>query len=243
LLQHLCRFESCLRFKEIVMEANKDEQTWQNLPAWNEEQSNEEIIEQRLDNDYSIPNFLSPSKLADNITTEWIEHRIIEGVAKYNTKFVIIDHLGYIDDFGEDGKYKRENTAYRVGKVMRELKNIAKRWDVIIYLSVHISQHDESQPPTRKDIKNSSDIIQECDTALFLWRNNEGKGKKKVYKNETMVSIQKNRRKGKNGTFGLCFNTDNGSYYESNWIDEYYDELAQQEEEDSDDSEMRGYRR
>lgn len=183
------------------------------------EQSNEEIVEQRLDNGYSIPRFLSPENLASKVNVDWIEQRIIEGIAKYNTKFVLIDHLGYVDDFGADEKYRRENLAYRIGQVMKSLKNIAKRWNVIILLLVHISQKDEAHPPTLEDIKNSSDIAQESDMVIMLWRKNTQEGKVRIYQNETLVSVMANRRTGKNGNVGLKFDTETGQYVEDNgWV-------------------------
>jgi replicative DNA helicase len=183
------------------------------------EQSNEEIVEQRQENGYSIPRFLSPARLSAQVTVEWIEHRIIEGIAKYNSKFVLIDHLGYIDNFGAKGEYKKENLAYRVGQVMRELKNVAKRWNVVIVLLVHISQKDEGKPPTMEDIKNSSDISQESDLVMMLWRKNELRHKVRVYEDRTMVSVLANRRTGRNGNIGLAFDTRVGRYREDNtWV-------------------------
>lgn len=183
------------------------------------EQSAEELIEQRMENGFLVPNILSPDNLATRKTVSWVEERIVEGIAKFNTKLVLIDHLGYIDNEGEGGKNKRENLAYRVGEVMRDLKDIAKRWDIIILLLVHISQHDEGLPPSRKDIKNSSDIIQECDTAIFVWRKNTMKNKVRIYENKTLLSVQKNRRSGKNVNVGLEFDTSTGWYKEENsWV-------------------------
>lgn len=184
------------------------------------EQSNEELVAQRRANGYSIPRFLSPSKLADRVTTDWIEERVVEGIAKYNTKLVLIDHLGYINDFGKNSEFRGENTAYRIGQVMKALKNIAKKWNVVVLLLVHISQHDEGKPPSREDIKNSSDIAQESDTIILLWRKNSQKNKIRVYDNKTMLYVQKNRRTGKNGTIGLNFNTTTGQYEEENgWVE------------------------
>lgn len=198
------------------------------------EQSNEEIIEQRYDNGYSIPKFLSPEKLAARVTVDWIEERIVEGIAKYNSKFVLIDHLGYINDFGTEGEFKRENLAYRIGQIMKGLKNLAKKWGVIIVLLVHISQKDESHPPTMEDIKNSSDIAQESDMVVMLWRKNEQKNKVRIYQNETLVSVMANRRTGRNGNVGLKFNTTTGRYEEDNaWV-KSMEESAKQEIEADD---------
>ena len=183
------------------------------------EQSNEEIVEQRYDNGYSVPKFLSPEKLASKVNVDWIEERIVEGIAKYDTKLVLIAHLGYIDDFGVDDRYRRENLAYRIGQVMRSLKNLAKKWNVVILLLVHISQKDESHPPTLEDIKNSSDIAQESDMVIMLWRKNSQENKVRIYSNETLVSVMANRRTGRNGNVGLKFETTSGRYVEdNNWV-------------------------
>ncbi len=190
------------------------------------EQSNEELILQRLDNGYSIPKFLSPRKLASRVTVDWIEQRIIEGIAKYNTKLVVIDHLGYIDDFGNDNQYKRENHSYRIEMVMKGLKNIAKRWNVIIIINVHISQADEAKPPTLQDLKGSSSILQESDMVMMLWRKNTFKNKVRVYENKTLVSVLANRRTGKNGNIGLEFNASTGRYDENNkWVELMVEEV------------------
>lgn len=199
------------------------------------EQSNEELIEQRLENGQTIPNFLSPSKLAARVTTDWIEQRIIEGISKYNTKLVVIDHLGYIDNHGANGKNSRENLAYRVGEVMRDLKTIAKRWDVAIVLLCHISQKDEGHPPTLEDLKNSSDILQESDMVIMLWRKNTQKKKVRIYEDKTLVSVMANRRNGRNGNIGLRYNTKTGGYENDNdWVRDM-EEIAKAEI-DSDDA-------
>lgn len=195
------------------------------------EQSNEELIEQRQENGYSVPEFLSPRKLAGRVTVDWIEERIIEGIAKYNTKMVVIDHLGYIDDFGDSQQYKKENLAYRIEMIMKGLKSVAKRWGIVIVLLVHISQADEGNPPSTKDLKNSSAILQESDTVMLLWRKNYIENKVRIYQNETMVSVQKNRRTGKNKNIGLKFDSDTGRYQENNsWV-ESMEATAQAEKE------------
>lgn len=183
------------------------------------EQSNEELVEQYHENGYKVPNFLSPSKLASRVHTDWIEQRIIEGIAKYNTKLVVIDHLGYVDNYGANGKNRGENLAYRLGEVMRDLKNVAKRWNVCILLLCHISQKDEGHPPTLEDLKNSSDILQESDKVIMLWRKNALKKKIRVYEDKTLVSVMANRRTGKNSNLGMVFNTKTGEYESDNdWV-------------------------
>lgn len=184
------------------------------------EQNAEELISQRMERSFIIPRFLSPARIEAFVTTNWIEERVVEGIAKYNTKMVVIDHLGYIDNLGKEGVHKRENLAYRLGMVMKELKSIARKWDVLIILLVHVSEGDEGRPPSLQDIGNSSDIKKESDTVIGIWRKNTSKNKVRIYENKTMLSVLANRRFGKNGNVGLVFDDQKGIFYENNaWVE------------------------
>lgn len=200
------------------------------------EQSNYELVEQRLENNYSIPKFLSPKNLAARVTVEWIEERIIEGIAKHNSKVVVIDHLGYIYDFGSNNRYARENHAFRIQIIMQSLKSIAKRWNITIVLLVHISQTDEGKPPSLQDLKGSSSILQESDLVLMLWRKNELKNKIRIYEDKTMVSVLANRKNGKNGSIGMTFDRSTGRYVQNNeWVKDMVDiALSSQNKEEFD---------
>lgn len=195
------------------------------------EQSNEELLEQRVENGWSIPRFLSPKALAARVSTDWIEERVVEGIAKYNTKLVLIDHLGYINDM--EGEFRRENLAYRIEKVMQSLKNIAKKWGVVIVLLVHIVKSDEGKPPSLEDLKGSQSILGESDKVLMLWRKNSLKKKIRVYDNKTLLSVLANRRNGRNGNVGLVFDTKTGLYREDNsWVDSLVAAAQQAVEQD-----------
>lgn len=195
------------------------------------EQTAEEIISQRLERGYAIPHFLSPNRHDTFVSTDWIEQRIIEGIAKYNTKMVVIDHLGYIEN---NTKNQRENLAYRIGMVMKELKGMAKRWDVFIVLLVHVSEGDEGRPPSLQDIGNSSDIKKESDTVIAIWRKNKKQNKVRIYENKTMLSVLANRRFGRNGNVGLEFDTEKGVYTSNHsWV-EQMEEIAQMQDNDDD---------
>ena len=194
------------------------------------EQSAEEIIDYRLSEGYYIPHLFSPDRVASAVTMEWIEHRIVEGIAKYNTKLVVIDHLGFIDNYGENRKYARENLAERIGLNVRELKSIAKRWNVIVVLAVHISQNDETKLPALHDIKNSSSIAQEADKVIMVWRENtKGKHDQPEYTNNVVLSVQANRQRG-NGNIKVVFDIRTGDYYESDY-ELSLEKIAQQEKD------------
>lgn len=183
------------------------------------EQSAEELINQRLRNGYEVPRFLTPEKLAARVSVDWIEERVVEGIAKHGTKMVVIDHLGYINDFGENERYGRENLAYRIQLMMQEMKTVAKRWNVLVLLLVHISQQDESKPPTLADLKGSSGILQESDKVLLLWIKNEVKKKVRIYSTQVLLNVAANRQTGNKGNIGLNFDTTTGRYEEDNsWV-------------------------
>lgn len=198
------------------------------------EQSAEEIIAFRLSEGYSIPRLFSPDRTAPSPTVEWIEHRIVEGIAKYDTRMVVIDHLGFIDSFGENRKYARENLAERIAMTVRELKNIAKRWNVIIVLAVHISQNDETKLPALHDIKNSSSIAQEADKVIMVWRENtKDKHGQPEYTNKVVLSVQANRQRG-NGNVKVVFDEKTGDYCETE-EEMVYEEEARRQRESEDD--------
>lgn len=182
------------------------------------EQSAEELIEQRTANGQFIPHFYTNQTYAARVRPDWIEQRVIEGVAKFNSRLVVIDHLGYVDP---DQKYDRDPDHLRIERKMQAIKNIAKRWNVIVILLVHISQLDESTPPSLLNLKGSSAIKQECDKVIMLWRKNRMHNKIRMYHNETLFSLQKNRWSGKNGSVGLMYQPETGNYVEWNgWVED-----------------------
>lgn len=186
------------------------------------EQGADEVISQRLERGYSVPHFLAPRRSETFVLTNWIEERVVEGIAKYNTGMVVIDHFGYIDTNGENGQWKRENLAYRIGQTMKEINHIGDKWNVMVVLMVHVSEGDEGKPPQLTDIGNSSDIKKESDIVIGIWRKNALKKKVRVYdpENKTMLSVLKSRRMGKIGSVGLIFDDRTGKYHpEQGWVD------------------------
>ena len=188
------------------------------------EQGAEELLSQRMERGFSIPHFLAPKRHETFVLPQWIEERIVEGIAKYDSKMIVIDHLGYIDNNGEGGKWKRENLPYRIGQVMKEIRGFAVKWNVIVFLLVHVSEGDESRPPQLQDIGNSSDIKKESDTVIGIWRKNSLQKKIRVYDNKTMLSVLANRRFGKNGNVGLVFDEISGAFTaEQTWVQSLVD--------------------
>lgn len=195
------------------------------------EQGAEELISQRIERQYQIPHFLAPIRNDTFVPVDWIEERVVEGIAKYNSKMVVIDHLGYIDTNGPNGAWKRENLPYRIGNTMKLINGLAEKWNVLVILLVHVSEGDEGRPPQLQDIGNSSDIKKESDTVIGIWRKNRLVKKIRIYDDKTMLSVLANRRFGRNGNIGLSFDTDQGVFREDNeWVDKLVNEAEMENE-------------
>lgn len=190
------------------------------------EQSSEELIEQRYTNQQFVPRYLSPKKHSSRVQADWIEQRIVEAIAKYNSHMVVIDHMGYID---AGTRYERSGEHIQIEKKLQDIKHLAIKWNVIVVILIQLNQLDESIPPSLKDLKGSSAIRQECDKVIFLWRKNELQGKVRVYEDDVLVSMQKNRFTGRNGNLGMHFEFKTGEYLvtpkSKSWV-EQMEEIA-----------------
>lgn len=179
-------------------------------PVWVPfEESAEELVRKFHERNEKPPLFYTPQNITGN-TTAWIEKRVVEGKVKYNSRIFFIDHLHFIVPFSSD----RLDT--RIGQAMRELKQIAKKHEVIIVLVAHLKKTNMVVSPNLEDLRDSSFIAQEADTVMMLWRktyrDDDGE---MVISNETLLSVQANRRTGTTGNVKLIF--ENGRFMEKDW--------------------------
>ena len=179
-------------------------------PVWVPfEESAEELVRKFHERNEQPPLFYTPQNITGN-TTVWIEKRVIEGKVKYGSKIFFIDHLHFIVPFSSD----RLDT--RIGQAMRELKAIAKKHEVIIVLVAHLKKTNMTLSPTLEDLRDSSFIAQEADTVMMLWRKtHRDDDGEMVIGNETLLSVQANRRTGSTGNVKLIF--DKGRFLEKEW--------------------------
>lgn len=147
-----------------------------------------------------IPYFTLPKNLIGN-SVEWIEKKIIESIAKYGTKIVFLDHLHYIVDLKTISQ--RAGISLLIGGIMRELKRIAIKWNICIFLIAHTTKTRYDIAPELSDIRDSSFISQEADTVLMMWRlrNKKTNG----FTNEARLVVKANRRNGQTGGLNLIF--------------------------------------
>lgn len=188
------------------------------------EESAEELIRKFLDRGEEPPRAFTPENMKGS-AMEWIESKIVESIAKYDTKIVFIDQLDFIVPLMGD------NHSLSIGKTMRDLKALAKKWNVIIFIICHLSKTRMDTQPTMEDLKGSSSIGQEADTVILLWRETKREDGQVVITDNVNISVQANRRTGKTGNVKMVY--ENGKFLEKEWknyqdekVNELYDEIT-----------------
>lgn len=186
-------------------------------PVWFPfEESAEELMRKFIEREEEVPYGFTPENIKGS-TVEWIESKVVESIAKHNSQIVFIDQLDFIVPMNGD------NHALMVGKTMRDLKAIAKKWNVIIFLICHLSKARMDTQPTLEDLKGSSSIGQEADTVILLWRETKREDGQVVITNNVNISVQANRRTGKTGNIKMIY--EGGHFLEEDWKRTNDDEL------------------
>jgi len=134
----------------------------------------------------------------------------IERIHKKNPKIedYFIDHAGFIrtkEDITDDHK--------KLGFITKELKSLAKRLGVKIWLLSQLNRNVEQRPnkrPTLSDLRASGSIEEDADLILGLYRDSyyrvkEGKEKEEIHPNPMEILMLK-QRDGETGTVELSFN-------------------------------------
>lgn len=173
------------------------------------EEPAEELVQKFLDRGEQPPEFFAPQKMSSN-ALQWIEKKIIEGKAKYDSNLVFIDHLHYILPRSTD-------LAQEIGFTVRALKTLAMKWNVTIVLLAHLRKTEINRNPNFDDLRDSSSIAQEADTVILIWRKTTKNAKTGEVEigNETNVSVQANRRTGKTGNVKMVYKE--GRFFEEDW--------------------------
>ena len=137
--------------------------------------------------------FYLPRKLKQK-SMEWIEDRIIEAKAKFNTRAVFIDHLHYVVDMEKMNK----SSSLEIGSVVRALKSIAVDLNVSIFLMAHMSKTKYDEMPNEEGLRDSSFITQESDKTLLVWRERKRDRKTKQFdfSGRTALIVSNDRREG-----------------------------------------------
>lgn len=172
------------------------------------EESAEELVRKYLERGEQPPNSFTPENLKGS-AIKWIESKIVESIAKYNSRVVFIDQLDFIVPMGGD------NHHLNIAKTMRDLKGLAKKWNIVIFIICHLQKARMDTQPTLEDLRGSSSIAQEADTVMLLWRETKRENGQLIITDNVNVSVQANRRFGKTGNVMMCYQ--DGHFIEHDW--------------------------
>lgn len=144
----------------------------------------------------------------------WVEKKIQEGKEKFGIKAVFIDHLGFLmpKTQGILGKNMSSNYATFLTQVMRDLKTVALKEEIIIFLPVHMNKvYQKGGGSDINSIKDSSGISQESDLVFLIEREREkGEESRSYFTSLTTITLAKNRKTGM--TVVAKFNMLNGRF-------------------------------
>lgn len=171
------------------------------------EEGVEELVEKFHDRGEETPMFYSPKSMKP-YSLDWVEEKLVEAIAKYNSRVMVIDHLDFIVPFNSD------RHDLRVSEAMRYLKGLAKKWNVVVFLICHLTKAKMDVQPTLEDLRGSASIGQEADTVLLLWREMKRENGEVIITDNVNVSVQAARR-GKPGNVKMIFKE--GRFIEEEW--------------------------
>ena len=161
-----------------------------------------EILQKKLsfDKDYEIPEFYTPELYTEE-SIDWIKLKMLEGKYKWGCKVVVIDNLHYItqSEGAKAPRYDKLLTSY-----CKELKDFAIRWNMTIFLLVHMNKTPDNRPPTVFDIADTAGIGQIADKVWFVQREGDT--------NITNWFSDRDRQTGYKGK--IEFEFDRGSFHE-----------------------------
>ncbi len=126
--------------------------------------------------------FYLPVMLKDN-TLDWIEQRIWEAKLKYDCRIVFIDHLHFLLELRG-----RANPSFEIGYIVRGLKTIAKKFNIVVFLVAHVTKTKQGDELDIHDIRDSGFIACESDSVLMVWRT--------ASENGAILKVAKNRKEG-----------------------------------------------
>lgn len=101
---------------------------------------------------------------------EWIEKEIRYAVKKNLVGVVVVDHVGFLTPRSKTMSASHaSNYSTFLTQIIRELKDIAVKYNISIILPVHINK-GRGEEPDQSSIANSSGIAQEVDFVWIMYR-------------------------------------------------------------------------
>lgn len=131
-----------------------------------------------------LPIFYLPEKLKSH-DMAWVEDRIDESRAKYDTRVCFVDHLHFLFDM-----VRSRNLSLDIGHVVRSLKRFAVEKEMVVFLLCHLAKIKKGDDPSYFDLRDSSLIAQESDCVMLVKRTEEEGA------NTALVKVEFHRRTG-----------------------------------------------
>ncbi len=140
----------------------------------------------------NMPLFYLPLKLREK-NVKWIEERIWEATLKYGVKAIFIDHLHFLVDL-----IRLRNPSIEIGSIVRLLKSIAIRHNVVVFLIAHLMKIKSDKVPSVEDLRDSSFIAQDSDSVIIIHRKEKEHefGQPTEYRDEARLTVHTHRRTG-----------------------------------------------
>ena len=149
-----------------------------------------------------------------NLTTQDIRSKIKQILFEQNKiGLIIIDYLQLL----LNSKSKSENRVQELSQITRELKNLAKEFQIPVIALSQLSRNVENRinkRPVLSDLRESGSIEQDADLVLMLYRENYYNSM--VEKNENITAAEliiAKHRNGPLGTVELSFQTDPTKFF------------------------------
>ncbi|NPU86367.1 MAG: hypothetical protein HPY65_17955 [Syntrophaceae bacterium] len=114
-----------------------------------------------------IPMIYMPAKLKPR-ALDWFEERVMEGMVKYGSRVIFVDHLHYLVDLAKQKKFDIE-----IGAIIRRLKTLAVSNNLVIFLLCHTTKGKHDAGLSYESIRDSSFISQESDCCIMVKRTPE----------------------------------------------------------------------
>ena len=149
-----------------------------------------------------------------NLTTQDIRSKIKQILFEQNKiGFIIIDYLQLL----LNSKLKSENRVQELSQITRDLKNLAKEFQIPVIALSQLSRNVENRinkRPVLSDLRESGSIEQDADLVLMLYRENYYNSRVEKYEKITTAElIIAKHRNGPLGTVELSFQTDPTKFF------------------------------
>jgi len=149
--------------------------------------------------EFDLPIYAPKKIVSGNIA--WLTDKISKGLKKYDTKFVFIDHIDFLQP-----KIFTNLDQHRIilKRICEELKTLAIEKKIIIFLIAHVKKV-QGREVEMQDVAESSGIYQLCDLLISVDRKvekiNDNGMTVEVMTDTGIAKILKNRKTGKHPFF------------------------------------------